>query len=98
MRRYGLRGLKVETAGQAGQNAGSEGDLIGIIDAPAMRDAILRQRQVVLSGEEAPASAASAPAGDASLLAEIRDILARIEDKLPSDGIAEPGPPARRRR
>ena len=84
MRRYGLRGLKVETAGQAGQNAGSEGDLVGIIDAPAMRDAILRQRQIVLSGEEAPAPAASAPAGDASLLAEIRDILTRIEDKLPS--------------
>ena len=56
MRRYGLRGLKVETAGQAGLDAGSEGDLIGIIDAPAMRDAILRQRQVVLSGEGGPRS------------------------------------------
>ena len=84
MRRYGIRGLRVETAGQAGQNAGSEGDLIGIIDAPAMRDAILRQRQVVLGGEETAAPAASAPAGDAGLLTEIRDILARIEEKLPA--------------
>ncbi len=84
MRRYGIRGLKVETAGQAGQHAGSEGDLVGIIDAPAMRDAILRQRQLVLGGEEAPAPAAPAPAGDAGLLTDIRDILARIEEKLPA--------------
>ena len=84
MRRYGIRGLKVETAGQAGQNAGSEGDLIGIIDAPAMRDAILRQRQIVMGGEEASAPTASTPDGDAGLLTEIRDILARIEEKLPA--------------
>ncbi len=84
MRRYGLRGLKVETAGQAGQIDGSEGDLIGIIDAPTVRDAILRQRQVVMSGEEAPAPVAPAPAGDAQLLTEIRDILARMEERLPS--------------
>ncbi len=83
MRHYDLRGLSVETAGQAGQNAGSEGDLIGIIDAPAMRDAILRQRQVVLSGEETPAVAPAA-AGDSQLLTEIRDILARIEGRLPA--------------
>ena len=88
VRWYGLRGLRVETAGQAGQNAGSEGDLIGIIGAPAMRDAVLRQRQAVLGGEQTPAPAA-APAGDAQLLAEIRDILTRIEGKLPSgDGQA----------
>ena len=83
MRRYGLRGLRVETAGQAGQSAGSEGDLIGIIDAPAMRDAILRQRQSVLGGEGTPAPAPAAATGDdGQLLAEIRDILARIEGKL----------------
>ena len=83
MRRYGLRGLRVETAGQAGQSAGSEGDLIGIIDAPAMRDAILRQRQFVLGGEGTPAPAPAAATGDdGQLLAEIRDILARIEGKL----------------
>ena len=84
MRHYGPpRSCSVETAGQAGQNAGSEGDLIGIIDAPAMRDAILRQRQVVLSGEETPAVAPAA-AGDSQLLTEIRDILARIEGRLPA--------------
>lgn len=85
MRHYGLRGLRVETAGQAGQNAGSEGDLIGIIDAAEMRDAILRQRQKVLSGEPG-AAAVSAATGDAQLLAEIRNILARIEGRLPAGG------------
>lgn len=84
MRHYGLRGLRVETAGQAGQSAGSEGDLIGIIDAVEMRDAILRQRQKVLGGEAIPA-AVSVPAGDTQLLAEIRDILARIEGQLHSE-------------
>ena len=49
-----------------------------------MRDAILRQRQVVMSGEEAPAPVAPAPADDALLLTETRDILARIEERLPS--------------
>lgn len=83
MRWYGLRGLRVETAGQAGQNAGSEGDLVGVINAPEMRDAILRQRQQVLGGEQTPAPA-PAPTSDPQLLAEIRDILARIEGKLPS--------------
>ena len=84
MRWYGLRGLRVETAGQAGQSAGSEGDLVGIIDAPAMRDAILRQRQSVLGGEQSPAPtpAAAPAAGDAQLLGEIRDILASIDGKL----------------
>ncbi len=66
MRRYGLRGLRVETAGQAGQSAGSEGDLIGIIDAAAMRDAILQQRQQDLSGEASPSPAPVAASASAS--------------------------------
>ena len=86
MRRYNLRGVRVETAGQAGQNAGTEGDLLGVIDAVEFRDAILRQRQAVLGGGESPAPApATAPsAGDGQILTEIRDILARIEGKLGS--------------
>jgi len=85
MRRYNLRGVSVETAGQAGQNAGTEGDLIGVIDAVAFRDAILRQRQAVLGGEQSAVPAPPAtPPGDAQVLTEIRDILSRIEDKLPS--------------
>ena len=87
MRRYSLRGVSVETAGQAGQNAGTEGDLVGVIDAVEFRDAVLRQRQIVLAGGDSPAPVAPpVAAGDAQLLTEIRDILARIEGKLGSGG------------
>lgn len=89
MRHYHLRGLRVETAGSAGQNASSEGNLIGIIDAADFRDAILTQRQRAVDGEEAPAVAAApatpAAAGGAdgnATLREIRDILARIEGRM----------------
>ncbi len=83
MRSFGLHGLKAETAGQSGQNASSEGNLLGVVDAVAFRNAILRQRQVALGAEpaeDAPRTAATA--SDATeLLTEIRDILARIEAK-----------------
>ena len=81
MRRFGLHGLKVETAGQSGPNAGSEGNLLGVVDAAAFRNAILRQRQVALGAEPAEDTPATpAPASDTTrLLTEIRDILARIE-------------------
>ena len=84
MRHYGLRGLKVETAGSGGgQYASSEGDLIGVIDAEGFRNAVLEQRQRVIKAEtgQAPAvAAASAPTSDT--LVEIRDILTRIESHL----------------
>lgn len=83
MRRFGLHGLKVETAGQSGQQASSEGNLLGVVDAVAFRNAILRQRQITLGtepAEDTPRPAATT--GDATqLLTEIRDILARIEAK-----------------
>lgn len=82
MRHYNLRGLKVETAGQgAGSFGESESNLIGVIDAVAFRDAILRQRQQVL-GSETTAAAPSATSTDVTgLLTEIRDILARMESR-----------------
>ena len=86
MRHYGIRGLKVETAGSSGQNSSSEGNLVGVIDAEAFRNAVLAQRQLVIDAESgrAPPSAA-APASAASsdtVLVEIRDILARIETQM----------------
>ncbi len=83
MRHYGLRGLKVETAGSAGQEASSEGDLIGVIEAEEFRNAVLEQRQRVIEAETGQAltvAATSAPSSDT--LVEIRDILARIESHL----------------
>ena len=51
MRHHNLRGLKVETAGQAAGPGASESNLIGVVDAVQFRDAILRQRQQVLGAE-----------------------------------------------
>ena len=87
MRHYGLRGLKVETAGASGQNAGSEGNLIGVIDAEDFRNAVLAQRQRVIDSETGRSSSPAVPATDSSpdaVLVEIRDILARIESQLAS--------------
>ena len=87
MRHYGLRGIRLETAGQSGANASSEGDLIGVIDAVKFRDLILRQRQKVMGVEEAPPTTnGSIP----DILTEIRDILARIEAQ--SAGTADSPP------
>ena len=51
MRHFKLRGLKVETAGQSGQYASSEGNLTGVVDAAEFRNAILMQRQRTLGAE-----------------------------------------------
>ena len=87
MRHYGLRGLKIETAGASGQDSSSEGNLIGVFDAEGFRNDVLAQRQRVIDAESgARATVATAPpsAGVSSdaLLSEIRDMLARIESKL----------------
>ena len=85
MRHYGLRGLKVETAGMSGQDSGSEGNLIGVIDAEGFRNAVLAQRQRVIEAETGRAPAPVMTTGETSadtVLVEIRDILARIETRL----------------
>ena len=82
MRYCNIRGLKIETAGGSGTDSGSEGDLIGVIGAEEMRDAILLQRQRVLDADRSEESPRTASA-DAYVLTEIRDILARMESKWP---------------
>ena len=87
MRHYGIRGLKVETAGMSGDSASSEGNLVGIADAEGFRNAVLEQRQRVIdaeSGRGRPVQTVSAEAPDTAneTLEEIRDILARIENHL----------------
>ena len=83
MRHHNLRGLKVETAGQGAGPGASESNLIGVVDAVQFRDAILRQRQQVLSAETTTPSPAqgSTPSEVTALLTEIRDILARMESR-----------------
>ena len=90
-RHYGLRGLKVETAGSSGQNSGSEGNLIGVIDAEDFRNAVLAQRQKVVDAESGRAATPAPAAGEASasaVLVEVRDILARIEERMGQGGNA----------
>lgn len=79
MRFSGIQGLKVETAGQSG-TTGSEGNLIGVVDAAAFRDAVLRQREILQEGGT-PAPAASAASSQSDLLVEIRDLLKSIDSK-----------------
>ena len=86
MRYFGLRGLRVETAGQAGSSASAEGNLVGIVDAEEFRNAILAQREALLDAPAGGAvSAAAAPAAPAAedtvLLGEIRDLLRSIDAK-----------------
>ena len=80
MRYYKIRGLKVETAGMSGVS-GSEGDIVGLVDAVDFRNAVLTQRQKALDAEQ---SGGSAEAGGETetILVEIRDILSRIEKDL----------------
>ena len=90
MRHYGLRGLKIETAGMSGESASSEGNLVGIVDAEGFRNAVLAQRQRVIDAESGRSQQSTVvqvtPVEDkvssGETLAEIRDILARIERQL----------------
>ena len=92
LRYLGLASLSIETAGSSNPQ-GADAHLVGVVDAPAFRDAILDQRDEVVEGRgrkgaEAPAPAtvaAAEPARDAALLGEIRDSLHRIEKLLARD-------------
>jgi len=82
LRKLGLASLNIETAGQSGPQGGTDASLVGIIDSPAFRDAILDQRDhIVHEGGGAPAKASvEEPGGD--VLLEIRDSLKRIEEMM----------------
>lgn len=93
MRYFGLHGFKVETAGQtAGSAGGSLLNIIGIVDTPGFRKAVLDQRDLHNSGAVKSASVnaptASTPAASDDRLVEavneIRDSLKRIEATLES--------------
>ena len=83
LRYLGLSALAVETAGQSAPQGAGDATLVGVVDAPAFRDAILNQRdRIVAAG---PASGARAEPPAEGLLVEIRDSLRRIEGLLERD-------------
>lgn len=83
LRKLGLASLSIETAGQSGPQGGSDANLVGIIDSPAFRDAILDQRdRIVHEGGGASAKAAAADDAEGDVLIDIRDSLKRIEEMM----------------
>jgi putative membrane protein len=84
MRRMGLKGIKVETAGQS-SGAAALVSIIGIEDTDAFRDGVLAQRDRIAEREEGarpPAPESSGASDTRALLeavTEIRDILRRRE-------------------
>ncbi len=80
MRFSGIQGLKVETAGQSGAT-GAEGNLIGVVNAAAFRDAVLRQREILQEGGAPAAATSTTASSDNELLLEIRDLLKSIDSK-----------------
>lgn len=92
MRHFGLRGFKVETAGQSSGPGGSLVNMIGIVDAVDFRKAVLDQRDALSKGEQTSAPAGSTSQSSpaisqsnetAEIMHEIRDLLVKIESKLP---------------
>jgi putative membrane protein len=85
MRRMGIKGLQVETAGQSSTPGGALVKLIGILDTDGFRDDALDQRDKVTDRPDAePAAGPAEPTtgGTAVLLTEIRDTLNRIDARL----------------
>jgi len=92
MRCLGLRGFRVETAGQSSAPGGHLVNIVGITDTQAFREAVLEQRDRLSEHRQAD-HAPSRPAEDThrelvAIAAEIRDALTRIEHSLvrPTDG------------
>lgn len=70
MRRMGLKGIKVETAGQTSAGTALV-QIVGIVDTDGFRDLVLEQRDRIADGDTAPATTApsaapSAPSAAAS--------------------------------
>ncbi|MFI4914902.1 MAG: PH domain-containing protein [Phycisphaerales bacterium JB060] len=88
MRAMGLHGFKVETAGQSAGPGASLVSLVGIVDAPGFREAVLDQRDELSEGRSRRSSGANGapatamPAESTAVLTDIRASLHRIEKLL----------------
>ena len=88
MRHLGIKGFRVETAGQSSGAGGHLVNMLGIIDTDGFRAAVLAQRdaleerKVSVSPAQQPITPPPATEELTELAREIRDTLARIETKL----------------
>jgi putative membrane protein len=85
---FGICQLTVETAGQNMSQGGSEANLVGIVEARALRDRVLDQRDLITDRAipaAAPEAERTTDSGGGGVLLEIRDTLGRIEELLASD-------------
>ena len=75
LRWFDLRILKIETAGSSNPQ-GSDMKLIGIIDTPAFKEMVLKQRSVIRNKDLTGVAAGQVDSSEAiELLREIRDLL-----------------------
>lgn len=82
MRALGLHGFKLETAGQSSGPGASLVHMIGIVDTPAFRKAVLTQRDRLADGGGRAPAATPPAAGETQVLTEIRDLLRSIDTTL----------------
>ena len=83
MRQFGIKGIRVETAGQSSQ--GALVTVVGVADINEFRDAVLNQRDRVSDTDDEQQPTASTTPGEndtTALLSDIRDSLVRIEARL----------------
>ena len=81
LRAFGLRSLKIETAGQSSPQGQADADLVGVMDPRDFRDRVLRQKDRMLGLAAAPRPSEPEPVAGSSvegLLTEIRDLLRTI--------------------
>lgn len=89
LKKFGLLQLRVETAGQSQSASGkSDADMIGLVDARAVRDRILEQRDrlALADGPGTP------PSSDGQVLIDIRDSLLRLEQAVGGRTAGSPPP------
>ncbi len=80
LKAFGLSILRIETAGSSA-SAAADLSLIGVVDAPAFRDKVLDQRDVVTENRSSESQSSSAGSeGVLEVLKDIRESLSRIEN------------------
>jgi putative membrane protein len=88
MRFMGLRGLRVETAGQSGGAGGALVRIIGLENTEDFRERVLNQRDRVADRDNEPSARPTSESTDTMTdkhLTDIRDCLLRIEKRLAED-------------